>query len=112
MILEDEGRAICRYNVNEVLPNVEGVAIGTQEYMANRKELHDHDIHHALLVNLVEHVYRAHIQSQTEYQHNICLTNQMKIQICSSRTWERIQLTMTRTTIMSDIFYFSNSDIM
>ncbi|KAL7608659.1 histone chaperone rtt106-like [Lactuca sativa] len=28
----DERRAICRYNENEVLPNVEGVAVGTQEY--------------------------------------------------------------------------------
>ncbi|KAL7590059.1 hypothetical protein Lser_V15G39712 [Lactuca serriola] len=27
MILEDEGRAICRYNENEVLPNVEGVVV-------------------------------------------------------------------------------------
>ena len=35
MILEDEGRAICRYNENEVLPNVEGVVVGTQEYRVN-----------------------------------------------------------------------------
>ena len=57
MILEDEGRAICRYNENEDLPNVEGVAVGTQKYRMNRREVHNRDIHHALRADLVEHIY-------------------------------------------------------
>lgn len=32
MILEDEGIARCQYDENEVLPNIEGVVVGTQEY--------------------------------------------------------------------------------
>ena len=69
MILEDERRTICRYNENEVLPNVEGVAVGTQEYKANRKEVHNHNIHHTPRVDLVEHIYRAHIQPPLEFSH-------------------------------------------
>ncbi|CAI9269519.1 unnamed protein product [Lactuca saligna] len=69
MILEDEGRAICRYNEKEVLPNVEGIAVGTKDYRANRSEVYDYDIPHALRANLKEHVYMAHIQPPTEYWH-------------------------------------------
>ncbi|XP_023769787.2 uncharacterized protein LOC111918343 [Lactuca sativa] len=69
-ILEDEGRAICRYNENEVLPNVEGVAVGTQEYRVNRREVHNCDIHQALRVAFVDHIYRAHIQPPHELSHN------------------------------------------
>ncbi|KAL7600055.1 hypothetical protein Lser_V15G26946 [Lactuca serriola] len=70
MIIEDERRAICRYNENEVLPNVEGVVIGTQEYGVNRREVHNRDIHHALRAVLVEHIYRAHIQPPLEFSHD------------------------------------------
>ncbi|XP_052625753.1 uncharacterized protein LOC128132813 [Lactuca sativa] len=38
MILEDEGRAICRYNENEVLPNVEGVAVDEDSDMLVESE--------------------------------------------------------------------------
>ncbi|XP_023762982.1 uncharacterized protein LOC111911436 [Lactuca sativa] len=65
-----EGRAICRYNENEVLPNVEGVAVGTQEYRVNRREVHNRDIHQALRDDLVEHFYRAHIQPPYELSHD------------------------------------------
>ncbi|CAI9291441.1 unnamed protein product [Lactuca saligna] len=44
-----------------------GAVIGTQEYKANRRELHNHDIHHALRADLVEHVYMTHIQPPIEY---------------------------------------------
>ncbi|CAI9280777.1 unnamed protein product [Lactuca saligna] len=67
IILEDKRRAICQYNENKGLPNVEGVTVGTQEYMENRREVYDCDIHHALHVDLVEHIYRAHIHPPTEY---------------------------------------------
>ncbi|XP_023743492.1 uncharacterized protein LOC111891662 [Lactuca sativa] len=70
IILEDEGRTIFRYNKNEVFSNVEGVTVGTQEYMENRREVHNRDIHHALHADLVEHVYRAHIQPPIEYCHD------------------------------------------
>ncbi|KAL7603965.1 hypothetical protein Lser_V15G19236 [Lactuca serriola] len=70
MILENVGRAICRYNENEVLPNVEGVAVGTQEYRVNRREVHNHDIHHTLRADLVEHIYRTHIQPPLEFPHD------------------------------------------
>ncbi|XP_042752034.1 uncharacterized protein LOC122194835 [Lactuca sativa] len=70
MILEDEGRAICRYNENEVLPNVEGEVVGTQEYRVNRREVHNRDIHQALRADLVEHIYRAHIQPPHELSHD------------------------------------------
>ncbi|CAI9260394.1 unnamed protein product [Lactuca saligna] len=70
MILEDEGRAICQYNENEVLPNVERVVIGTQEYRVNRREVHNHDIHHALHADLVEHIFGAHIQPPLEFSHD------------------------------------------
>ncbi|CAI9279633.1 unnamed protein product [Lactuca saligna] len=70
MILEDEERVICRYNENEVLPNVEGIAVGTQEYRANRREVQNRDIHHALRVDLVEYIYRAHIQPPIEFSHD------------------------------------------
>ncbi|KAL7613966.1 hypothetical protein Lser_V15G07147 [Lactuca serriola] len=70
MILKDEGRAICRHNENEVLPNVEGVAVGTQEYRANRREVHNRDIRHALRADLVEHVYKNHIQPPIEFSHD------------------------------------------
>nr|KAJ0197660.1 hypothetical protein LSAT_V11C700380240 [Lactuca sativa] len=70
MILKDEKRAICRYNENEVLPNVERVAIGMQEYKTNKKKVHDGDIYHALRSDLMKHIYKAHIQSQTEYWHD------------------------------------------
>ncbi|CAI9278057.1 unnamed protein product [Lactuca saligna] len=66
MILEDEGRAICRYNENEVLPNVEGVAVGTQEYRVNKREVHNRDLHQALRADLVENIYRAHVQPSQE----------------------------------------------
>ncbi|CAI9275078.1 unnamed protein product [Lactuca saligna] len=61
MILEDEGRTICRYKGNEFLSNLEGVAIGTQEYRANRREVHNYDTRHALCADLVAHVYMTHI---------------------------------------------------
>ena len=70
MILEDEWRAICWYNENEVLLNIEEIVVGTQEYRANRKEIHDHDIHHVLCADLVEHVYRTQIQSDIKYWHD------------------------------------------
>ncbi|CAI9302279.1 unnamed protein product [Lactuca saligna] len=70
MILEDEGREICRYNENEVLPNVEGVAIGTQEYRVNRREVHNRDLHQALRADLVEHIYRAHIHPPQELSYD------------------------------------------
>ncbi|KAL7605017.1 hypothetical protein Lser_V15G17409 [Lactuca serriola] len=70
MILEDEGRAICRYNENEVLPNVEGVVVFTQEYRVTRREVHNRDIHQALHADLVEHIYRAHIQPSHELSHD------------------------------------------
>ncbi|KAL7607230.1 hypothetical protein Lser_V15G14986 [Lactuca serriola] len=63
-------RAICRYNENEVLPNVEGVAVATQEYRVNRREVHNRDIHQALHADLVEHIYRAHIQPPYELSHD------------------------------------------
>ncbi|XP_052622373.1 uncharacterized protein LOC128127733 [Lactuca sativa] len=67
MIFEDEGRGICRYNENEVFPDVEGVVVGTQEYRANKREVHNHDIHHILRADLVEYIYRAHIQPPIEF---------------------------------------------
>ncbi|CAI9282155.1 unnamed protein product [Lactuca saligna] len=70
MILEDEGRAICRYNENEVLPNIEGVAVGTQEYWVNRREVHNRDFHQALRADLVEHIYRAHVQPPQELSYD------------------------------------------
>ncbi|XP_023762362.1 uncharacterized protein LOC111910771 [Lactuca sativa] len=55
---------------NEVLPNVEGVVVGTQEYRVNRREVHNRDIHQALRADLVEHIYRAHIQPPHELSHD------------------------------------------
>ena len=57
IIFEAEERVIYRYNENEVLPNVEGVTIGTEEYRANKSEVYHRDIHHAFRADLVEHVY-------------------------------------------------------
>ncbi|CAI9277349.1 unnamed protein product [Lactuca saligna] len=65
-----EERAICWYSEKEVLPNVEGVTVGTQEYWANRIKVHNRDIHHALCADLVEHVYRTHIQPPIEFSHD------------------------------------------
>nr|KAJ0205306.1 hypothetical protein LSAT_V11C500292250 [Lactuca sativa] len=48
MILEDKRRVTSHYDKNEVLPNVEGVVVSMQEYRANRRKIHDCDIHHAL----------------------------------------------------------------
>lgn len=70
MILEDEGRAICRYNENEGLPNVEGVAVGTQEYRMNRREVHNRDIHQTLRAYLVDHIYMTHIQPPHKLSHD------------------------------------------
>ncbi|XP_023752086.2 uncharacterized protein LOC111900429 [Lactuca sativa] len=70
MILEDEGRAICRYNENEVLPNVEGVAVGTQEYRVNRRKVHNRDLHQALRADLVEHIYRAYVHPPQELSYD------------------------------------------
>lgn len=67
MILEDEGRVICRYDENKVFQNVDGVVIGMQEYRANRREIHDRDIHYSLSTNLVERIFRAHIQPNADY---------------------------------------------
>ncbi|CAI9298423.1 unnamed protein product [Lactuca saligna] len=70
MILKDEGIVICQYEENEVWPNIEGVVVGTQEYRTNRTEAHDHDIQQSLHADLVEYIYKAHIQSEIEYWHN------------------------------------------
>ncbi|CAI9297699.1 unnamed protein product [Lactuca saligna] len=37
---------------------------------ANRREVHNRDIHHTLRANLVEQVYMAHIQPLIEYWHD------------------------------------------
>ncbi|CAI9259274.1 unnamed protein product [Lactuca saligna] len=36
----------------------------------NRREVHDCEIHHSLRADLVEHIYRAHIQLEAEYWHD------------------------------------------
>ncbi|CAI9280981.1 unnamed protein product [Lactuca saligna] len=66
MILKNKGRAICRYNENEVLPNVEGV-VGKQKYRTDRREILNRDIHHALHADLMEHIYRTYIQPSIEF---------------------------------------------
>ncbi|KAL7584716.1 uncharacterized protein LOC111878193 [Lactuca sativa] len=73
---QNEGRAICRYNENEVLPNVEGVVVRTQEYRVNRR-VHNRDLHQALRVDLVEHNYRAHVQLPQELSYDDDLFNEL-----------------------------------
>ncbi|CAI9264199.1 unnamed protein product [Lactuca saligna] len=59
MILENEGKTIFRYNENENLPNVEGVGIGSETYIATRWEVYDQRGHHNLRADLVEHIFNA-----------------------------------------------------
>ncbi|CAI9271330.1 unnamed protein product [Lactuca saligna] len=111
MILEDEGRAICRYNENEVLPNVEGVAVGTQEYRANRGEVHNHVIHHAIRADLVEHLYRAHIQPPIEFSHDDLFdeSDEDSDMFVESEDFERmmkVMRSMMMMMILSDVFWF------
>lgn len=59
MILEDEGKSICRYIENETLPNNEGVGIGSKEYMANTWEIYVWVLHDNLPTDLVEHIFNT-----------------------------------------------------
>ncbi|XP_023743030.1 uncharacterized protein LOC111891185 [Lactuca sativa] len=124
MILEDEGRAICRYNENEVLPNDEGVVVGTQEYRVNRREVHNRNIHHALRVDLVEHIYKAHIQPPLEFSHDDLFDesdedSDMFVESEDSddesdagenmktiKAMTRTMRAITKTIIPSDVFWF------
>lgn len=52
------------------MSNVEKAVVDTQEYRANRREPHNHDIHYVIRADFVEHVYKAYIQPPTEYWHD------------------------------------------
>ncbi|CAI9261885.1 unnamed protein product [Lactuca saligna] len=46
------------------------LTVGARSYevkRVNRREVHNHDIHHALRADLVEYIYRAHIQPPLEF---------------------------------------------
>lgn len=67
MILEDGRRAICRYHATKKNSAFTGVDVGMPRYRANRREIHDRDIHYSLSTNLVERIFRAHIQPNADY---------------------------------------------
>ncbi|KAI3512770.1 hypothetical protein L1887_20089 [Cichorium endivia] len=62
MILEDEGKAICTYDPDEVLPTYEPLPIGSAAYLENRNEVQSKEIHNNLRADLVEHIYRARVE--------------------------------------------------
>ncbi|CAI9281107.1 unnamed protein product [Lactuca saligna] len=66
MIIEYEGKTICQYNENGDLPNVEGVGIGTQAYMANRAEAYNRVRRHNLRADLVEHVFNVRVNPNVD----------------------------------------------
>ena len=99
--------------------NIEEIVVGTQEYRANRKEIHDHDIHHVLCADLVEHIYRAHIQPPYELSHDDLFDesdedSDMFVESEDSDDESDVQenkelktmRSMTMTTIPSDVFWF------
>jgi hypothetical protein len=45
MILEDEGRAICQYDPNEIIPPRQAYPFGSQEYLRRYQMVHDSTIH-------------------------------------------------------------------
>lgn len=59
MIIKEDGKATCHYNENENLPNIEGVGISMQTYMANRGEICDRVGHHNFRADLPKHVFCA-----------------------------------------------------
>ncbi|KAL7605707.1 hypothetical protein Lser_V15G18074 [Lactuca serriola] len=48
---------------------IKGVAVA-QEYSVNRREVHNRNVHHALRADLVEHIYKVHIQPPLEFSHD------------------------------------------
>lgn len=56
MILEDGRRAICRYHATKKNSAFTGVDVGMPRYRANRREIHDRNIHLILRTDLVKHI--------------------------------------------------------
>ncbi|KAL7599961.1 hypothetical protein Lser_V15G22780 [Lactuca serriola] len=57
MIIEDEGRAICAFDEEEIIPETQPIEIGGEEYINRRAEICCTETFHNLHNDLVEHIY-------------------------------------------------------
>ncbi|XP_023736868.2 protein ALP1-like [Lactuca sativa] len=57
MIIEDEGRAICAFDEEEIIPETQPIEIGGEEYINRRAEIRCNETFHNLRNDLVEHIY-------------------------------------------------------
>ncbi|KAL7607680.1 hypothetical protein Lser_V15G13332 [Lactuca serriola] len=57
MIIEDEGRAICVFDEEEIIPETQPIKIGGEEYINRRAEIRCNETFHNLRNDLVEHIY-------------------------------------------------------
>ncbi|XP_023765309.1 uncharacterized protein LOC111913827 [Lactuca sativa] len=57
MIIEDEGRAICVFDEEETIPEIQPIEIGGEEYMNRRAEIHYTETFQILRNDLVKHIY-------------------------------------------------------
>ncbi|XP_052622473.1 uncharacterized protein LOC111893182 [Lactuca sativa] len=57
MIIEDEGRAICAFDEEEIIPETQPIELGGEEYINRREEIHCTETFHNLRNDLVEHIY-------------------------------------------------------
>lgn len=59
MIIEDEGRAICRFDENANQDDDEDEEeISEEQFNANVQEVRNRDTHHRLRTDLIEHISR------------------------------------------------------
>ncbi|KAI3520786.1 hypothetical protein L1887_10238 [Cichorium endivia] len=76
MILEYEGKAICRFDENEVLPHPEPLGFDTAQYRANRAEVRSRELHNNLRADLSEHVHRNAVEAiEIEEDEELFLTS-------------------------------------
>lgn len=57
MIIEDEGRAICAFDEEEIIPETQPIEIGGEKYINRRAEIRCTETFHNLRNDLVEHIY-------------------------------------------------------
>ncbi|XP_052623592.1 uncharacterized protein LOC128128870 [Lactuca sativa] len=57
MIIEDEGRTICAFDEEEIIPETQPIEIGGEEYINRRAEIRCTETFHNLRNDLVEYIY-------------------------------------------------------